>query len=240
MSDLPRGRGRLRGVSSSSNSRSATGRVHQAAGHCTVCDAQPSVTSVGLYSERRKGSRLQADSRLPEPCSRHWPPTGNLTEVDCSPSTPDRLASRPHSTRHETGAFRLTPRHRRRCRKPEWRASADSWRQLAAGASLTIPGTKAGGYGVSCPVIRRCGTPPRTLGETSTTDALCQLPWRHWSVLPSLTDSLVGTREKVGCRNGPTGRCPRPVGGRSGHSELSNALIGNPRKPAKFKEHTSA
>ena len=51
--------------------------------------------------------------------------------------------------------IRLTPRHRRRCRKPECRASADSWRQLAAGASLTIPGVKAGGYGVSCPVRRR-------------------------------------------------------------------------------------
>jgi len=181
------------------------------------------------------GPKLEARGRLESRLA----PLGAPRCRNVSRSSPS-TTNQPPLHRPQSGQCRLTPRHRRRCRKPEWRASADSWRQLAAGASLTIPGTKAGGYGVSCPVIRRCGTPPRTLGETSTTDALCQLPWRHWSVLPSLTDSLVGTREKVGCRNGPTGRCPRPVGGRSGHSELSNALIGNPRKPAKFKEHTSA
>ena len=74
-----------------------------------------------------------------------------MTEADLHP-TQIAVRTAKRKTRQQ---WRITPRHRRRCRKPEWRASADSWRPLAAGATLTIPGTKAGGYGVSCPVRRR-------------------------------------------------------------------------------------
>ena len=115
-------------------------------------------------TNRHRGGRTPRQHRGPVPHSARVGPAGETGPGNCGRPGWNRQPAPPCTTNLLTttdfwGQCRLTPRHRRRCRKPECRASADSWRQLAAGASLTIPGAKAGGYGVSCPVSRCCPVP---------------------------------------------------------------------------------